>query len=79
MYAEGEYHLKQIDEISKIRQELNHNHQRSLVVISGSGLLIAASVVYALASAAPVILGAPILSWALGVTGSLSIIYGLRK
>ena len=79
MYAEGEYHLKQIDEISKIRQELNNNHQRSLVVISGSGLLIAASVIYALASAAPVILGAPILSWALGVTGSLSIIYGLRK
>ena len=41
-YAEGDYHLKQIKEINKIREELNQNHQRSLVVISGSGLLIAA-------------------------------------
>jgi len=78
-YAGGEYHLKQIDEINKIRQQLNQNHQRSLIVISGSGLLIASSVVYALASSVPLILGAPVLSWVFGVTGGLFIIYGLRK
>ena len=78
-YADGEYHLKQIREINKIREELNQNHQRSLIVISGSGLLIAASVVYALASSAPLLFGAPILSWAFGVTGALFMIYGLRK
>ncbi len=77
-YAEGEYHLKQIDEINKIRTELNQNNQRSLIVISGSGLIIAASVVYALSSA-PLIIGAPVLSWAFGITGGLFIIYGLRK
>jgi ubiquinone biosynthesis protein len=77
-YAEGEYHLKQIDEINKIRKELNQNNQRSLIVISGSGLIIAASVVYALSSA-PLIIGAPLLSWAFGITGGLFIIYGLRK
>lgn len=77
-YAEGEYHLKQIDEINKIRKELNQNNQRSLIVISGSGLIIAASVVYALSSA-PLIIGAPVLSWAFGITGGLFIIYGLRK
>ena len=77
-YAEGEYHLKQIDEINKIRKELNQNNQRSLIVISGSGLIIAASVVYALSSA-PLIIGAPVLSWALGITGGLFIVYGLRK
>ncbi len=75
----GEYHLKQIDEINKIRKELNQNNQRSLIVISGSGLLIAASVVYALASSAPLIFGAPALSWAFGIVGGLFIIYGLRK
>lgn len=78
-YAEGDYHLKQIKEINKIREELNQNHQRSLVVISGSGLLIAASVVYALASSVPLILGAPVLAWAFGITGGLFMIYGLRK
>jgi ubiquinone biosynthesis protein len=77
-YAEGEYHLKQIDEINKIRKELNQNNQRSLIVISGSGLIIAASVVYALSSA-PLIIDAPLLSWAFGITGGLFIIYGLRK
>jgi ubiquinone biosynthesis protein len=77
-YSEGEYHLKQIDEINKIRKELNQNNQRSLIVISGSGLIIAASVVYALSSA-PLIIGAPLLSWAFGITGGLFIIYGLRK
>ncbi len=77
-YAEGEYHLKQIDEINKIRKELNQNNQRSLIVISGSGLIIAASVVYALSSA-PLMFGAPVLSWAFGITGGLFIIYGLRK
>ena len=77
-YAEGEYHLKQIDEINKIRKELNQNNQRSLIVISGSGLIIAASVVYALSSA-PLIIGAPVLSWAFGITGGLFIIYGLIK
>lgn len=77
-YADGEYHLKQIDEINKIRKELNQNNQRSLIVISGSGLIIAASVVYALSSA-PLIIGAPVLSWAFGITGGLFIIYGLRK
>jgi ubiquinone biosynthesis protein len=79
VYAEGEYQIKQIREIEKIREELNQNNQRSLFVISGSALLIAASVIYALASSVPVLFGVPVLSWAAGVTGSMFIAYGINK
>ncbi len=77
-YADGEYHLKQVDEINKIRKEINQNNQRSLIVITGSSLLVAASIIYSLASTAP-IFGAPLLSWISGSVGLLFIIYGLRK
>ncbi len=79
VYAQGDYQLRQIMEIKKIRQELSQNNQRSLIVISGSGMLIGASVIYALAVSAPMLLGVPILSWVFGVTGGLFITYGLIK
>jgi ubiquinone biosynthesis protein len=79
VYADGEYQIKQIKEIEKIRNELSQNNQRGLIVISGSAMLIGASVIYALASSVPMILGAPILSWVFGVTGGLFIAYGLNR
>ena len=77
-YADGEYHLKQVDEINKIRKEINQNNQRSLIVITGSSLLVAASIIYSLANTAP-IFGAPLLSWISGSVGLLFIAYGLKK
>jgi ubiquinone biosynthesis protein len=79
VYADGEYDLKQIKELEKIREELNHNHQRSSYVTSGSATLIGASIIYALAESAPMIFGAPVLAWFAGVTGALLVVYGLKK
>ncbi len=78
-YAGGEYHLQQVKELEKIRQELNQNHQRSTYVTSGSATLIAASVIYVFAESSPMIFGAPVLAWLAGVTGILLVIYGLKK
>lgn len=77
-YSGGEYHLKQVDEINKIRKEINENNQRSLIVIAGSGLLVSAAVIYSLASSA-LIFGAPLMAWVSGVPGLLFIAYGLKK
>ncbi len=77
-HADGEYHLRQINEMQNIREELNKNHQRSLIVMTGASLFVAASVIYSLAEVAP-ILGAPLMSWVAAVTGCLFIIYGLKK
>ncbi|MFV2004197.1 MAG: ubiquinone biosynthesis regulatory protein kinase UbiB [Gammaproteobacteria bacterium] len=78
-YADGEYHLKQIKEFEKIREEVKQNHQRSLIVIAGSGLLIAASIIYVLDEPISLFLGTPPLSWIAGVTGGLFILFGLKK
>ena len=78
--AEGDYHLKQIKEIENIREELKINNRKSLAVISGTGFIISASIVYVLAgSLVPMFLGFPIVTWALGLIGGLVTMYGLRK
>ena len=77
--TDGDYQLKQIKEIEKIRKEISQNHQRTLLVISGSGMLIAASVIYSIAGTSSVLFGAPVLSWIIGVTGGILITYGLKK
>jgi hypothetical protein len=79
MYTDGEYHSTQINEIKKIREQLNNNHQRSLIVITGSSLLIAASVIYTLDENASLLFGAPLMSWIPDLTGAILIIYGLKK
>ncbi len=79
VYAGGEYHLKQLKELEKIRQELNQNQQRSTYITSGSATLIAASVIYVFAESVPMIFGAPVLAWFAGVTGVLLVIYGHKK
>jgi ubiquinone biosynthesis protein len=78
-YADGEYHQQQLDEMKKIRQQLDRNHQRSTYVTSGSAAIIGASVIYALADSVPMILGAPVLAWLSGITGVLLVINGLKK
>jgi hypothetical protein len=58
---------------------LNHNHQRSAYVTSGSAALIGASVIYTFAGSVPMMLGAPVLAWGVGIVGLVLIIYGLKK
>ncbi|MBL4711032.1 MAG: hypothetical protein JKX75_00770 [Gammaproteobacteria bacterium] len=77
-YADGEYHLQQVSEIRKMREEMNHNHQRSLAVIIGSGLLIAASVIFTM-DASIHYYGASVMSWITGLLGTLFVLYGLKK
>jgi len=77
--AEGEYHLKQIEELEKIRQELNQNSHRSAYITSGSATLVGASIIYALADSVPMMFGAPVLAWYAGAAGALLVIYGLKK
>ena len=78
-YADGEYHLNQMNEIEKIREELNQDHQSSLIVITGSSLIIAASIIYTMDELAALLFGAPLMSWVLGITGILFVTYGLKK
>ncbi len=77
-HADGEHHLKQINEMKKIGEQLGQSHQRSLIVITGGSLIIAASIIYSVAGSEPVF-GAPLLSWVAGITGLLFVVYGLRK
>ncbi|NOQ90464.1 MAG: ubiquinone biosynthesis regulatory protein kinase UbiB [Gammaproteobacteria bacterium] len=78
-YADGEYHLKQINELEILREEINQNHYRSSYITSGSATLIGASIIYTFADSVPMMLGAPVLAWFAGVTGALLVIYGLKK
>jgi len=78
-YADGEYGSQQMKQLEKIRREMKRGNQRSAYIISGSATLIGASIIYALAGSAPMLLGAPVLAWFAGVTGALLVIYGLKK
>jgi len=78
-YSDGEYQLKQMDEIKKIRDEIKRNSQRGLFVLGGSGMIISASVIYTTAISVPVFWTVPIASWVLAVPGLLLLGFGLRR
>lgn len=77
-YSDGEFELKQVREMEKIREQLSRNHQRSLLTMVGSSLFIGATIIYALTTA-PLFSGAPIMSWVFGLTGGLLVALGLKK
>lgn len=78
-YADGEYQQKQIREIENIREEIKRNSHRSLIVISGSSMLIAAAIIYSSGESTALTFGAPLLSWILGVAGAALIVFGIKK
>jgi ubiquinone biosynthesis protein len=78
-YADGEYHQQQVNELKKLRLQIDQNHQRSTYVTSGSAAIVGASVIYALADSVPMMLGAPVLAWLSAITGVLLVINGLKK
>ncbi len=77
--ADGQFQLKHVDEMKKIRHQLQQNHRRSAYVTSGSAALIAAAIIYALADSAPLTFGAPLLAWLAAGCGMLLISFGLRR
>ena len=78
-YSDGEHHMKQVREMQSIRKEIRLNNQRSLIVLSGTGMIIGASVIYTTAISVPVFWSVPIASWILAITGLAFISYGLRR
>ncbi|MGB5261115.1 MAG: ubiquinone biosynthesis regulatory protein kinase UbiB, partial [Gammaproteobacteria bacterium] len=61
-------------ELKQLRREVRHANRRTAGTVVGTGLLIAAAVIYGLDGYAPaMVLGAPLLSW-LGLVGGLLLI-----
>jgi ubiquinone biosynthesis protein len=77
--ADGEYQLKQTRELEKIREEIKQNSQRSLSVISGSSMLVAAAIIYSSTDSAAIVFSAPMLSSIVAAIGLSFIVLGIRK
>ncbi len=69
--SEGKLQLEWTsEEIRKLRQELHNQHRRSFAAMVGTGLIIAAAIVFGLDGHAPAMIsGAPVLSWVFGLLG----------
>ena len=64
------------EEFKRLRMEIRRANQRTFFAILGSALLISAAILLGLDGYAPRMLGdAPILSWALGITGALMLLF----
>jgi ubiquinone biosynthesis protein len=63
-----------------LRRELRAANRRSVSAMIGTGLMIAAAVVYGLDGFAPAMLGgAPLLTWLLGAAGIALILLALGR
>ena len=77
---DGELPIKLNDEsMREIRQEIRSANRRTIAATTGVGLIIAAAVLLGLDGyAQPMLAGAPVLTWVLGVSGALSLL-SIRK
>jgi ubiquinone biosynthesis protein len=67
-------------ELRELRRELRAANRRSVSAMIGTGLMIAAAVVYGLDGFAPAMLGgAPLLTWLLGAAGNALILLALGR
>ena len=63
-------------EIKRLRQEVRRANRRSISAIIGTGLLLAAAIIYGLDGYAPVtVMGAPLLSWVTGCAGVFILLF----
>ncbi len=66
------------EELRKLRRELRSANRRNVAATLGTGLAIAAAVVYGLDGYAPLMVGgAPLLTWLLGIAGAFFIVIAL--
>jgi ubiquinone biosynthesis protein len=79
LYADGDYHNKQLKQLENIRLQIKQSQQRSLTTIVGSSLLVVASIIYVLEKPLSLFLGAPPLTWLTAGAGVLLILFGLKK
>lgn len=77
--AEDEDHEQQLKEIRQVRDEIKRGNQRMVVAVAGASLLISAFVVFGLDGFAPtMVLGAPLVSWALGGLGTFFLLFSFQ-
>ncbi|HSR61969.1 MAG TPA: ubiquinone biosynthesis regulatory protein kinase UbiB [Gammaproteobacteria bacterium] len=58
------------EDIEELRKEIRASNQRTVMAIIGSTFVICAAIIYGLDGFSPVMIGgAPVLTWALGITG----------
>ena len=63
-------------EIKRLRQEVRRANRRSVSAIIGTGLLLAAAIIYGLDGYAPVMaMGAPLLSWVTACAGVFILLF----
>ena len=64
--------------MARIQNQLKRNNRRTVLTIAGSGLLLSGLVVFGFnAALAPVIFGAPLLTWLLSGAGSVMLLISL--
>ncbi len=64
------------DELQKLRQNLKQANRRNYAAVTGTGLIISATLVYILhGGQAVLIAGAPVLSWLFGIAGLLILLF----
>jgi ubiquinone biosynthesis protein len=69
----------QRQEIHKLREEIKKSNQRSVLTITGIGLLLCAFIVFGLDGFSPsIVWGAPLVSWLLGGLGAFMLLVSLQ-
>lgn len=77
--SEEKEHQQQLWEMQKIRDEIKHSNQRTIMTIAGTGLLMGGLIVFGLDGFTPTLIwGAPLVSWIAGGLGALILLVSLQ-
>jgi ubiquinone biosynthesis protein len=78
-YADGDQQRQHMRAMQEIREEIRRANQRSVISITGASFLLGAVIVYGLGDmTSTILLGAPVLTWFLGGSGLLMLVYALQ-
>ncbi|MCK4705721.1 MAG: ubiquinone biosynthesis regulatory protein kinase UbiB [Gammaproteobacteria bacterium] len=78
--ATGADQEKQLKEVRDLRHEIKRGNKRNVIAIGGASLLMSAFILFGLGSAeqATLFMGAPIISWILGIIGSAFLLFAIQ-